>query len=107
MEALQIGSRREVCWDEYLIDTAEAVRVQMHRPQQRNVVMTCDKPWEGNCCGYFVLVPDGEHFRLYYQCEENDVDEQLRVKPHHRVYIAYAESADGKTFTRVPLGHIP
>ena len=107
MEALHIGARREVCWDEYLIDTADAVRVQMHRPQRRNVVLTCDKPWEGNCCGYFVLVPDGEHFRLYYQCEENDVDEQLRVKPCHRVYIAYAVSDDGKTFTRVPLGHVP
>ena len=30
MSVLNIGTRREVCWDEYLMDTAEGVRVQMH-----------------------------------------------------------------------------
>lgn len=32
MDALQIGSRREVCWDELLMDIAEGVKVQMHKP---------------------------------------------------------------------------
>ena len=44
---MDIGSRREVCWDEAMIDTAEHIRVQMHRPEYRNEVLTCDACWEG------------------------------------------------------------
>ena len=39
MEAINIGSRREVCWDETLMDTCEGVRVKMHRPEYRNDVL--------------------------------------------------------------------
>lgn len=48
MDTLQIGSRREVCWDELLIDTAEGVSVQMHRPQYKGVAMELGELWEGN-----------------------------------------------------------
>ena len=51
MDVLQIGSRREVCWDEFLMDTAEGVTVQMYRPQYRNVVLECNESWEGNGTG--------------------------------------------------------
>ena len=100
MDALQIGSRREVCWDEYLMDTCEGVRVQMHKAEYRGDAMYMDKPWEGNVCTYFTVLRDGEHFRLYYLGLHIDVDDfgnDIRHAPH----LCYAESSDGKTFHRV------
>ena len=48
MDILQIGSRREVCWDELLMGTCDGVRVQMHRPQYKGVAMELGELWEGN-----------------------------------------------------------
>ena len=62
MESLDIGSRREVCWDEALIEHAEGVEIKMHKPQYRGDALVCDKPWEGNVCCYFSLVHDTDNF---------------------------------------------
>ncbi len=102
MEAMNIGSRREVCWDEALMNTCESIRVQMHRPEYRGDAMTCDAPWEGNASGYFTLLPDGTHYRLYYRGAQYDSDERGRFITHKET-LCYAESADGKTFHKVPV----
>ena len=44
MKPIQIGSRREVCWDDALIEKAEGMEIQMHKPQYRGDALTCDKP---------------------------------------------------------------
>jgi len=100
MEALHIGSRREVCWDEYLMDTSEGIRVQMHKPEFRGEALHCTKPWEGDVCTYFTLLRDEEHYRLYYLGLHHDFDEFGHVIEHDP-YLCYAESHDGKTFHRV------
>ena len=41
-KSINIGSRREVCWDEYLWEKAEGIRVAMHRPEYRGVALRCD-----------------------------------------------------------------
>jgi hypothetical protein len=107
MDIINIGSRREVCWDEYLIDRAKDVRVQMHRPEFRNVVLDCNAPWEGNVCGYFVLLNDQEQFRLYYRGLNYDIDQDARPIKYAHATICYAESRDGKTFRRVPVHKVP
>lgn len=100
MEALNIGSRREVCWDEYLMDSVEGVRVQMHKAEYRGDAMHCDMPWEGNVCTYFTVLKDVRCYRLYYLGLHLDVDE-FGNGVGHRPYVCYAESKDGKTFHRV------
>lgn len=107
MEAMKIGTRREVLWDEALMDRAEGIRVQMHRPEFRNVALECDKPWEGNTCGYFSLIPDAGQFRLYYRGSNLLVDNDGAVVPTHKTFFCYAESKDGKTFSRVNVGCVP
>ena len=105
MEIVNIGSRREVCWDEALMDTCEGVRVEMHRPEYRNDALVCDEPWEGNCSGYFVLLPDGGQFRLYYRGSQWDVNEDgTGIGTHHPAMMCVAESKDGKTFKRINAG---
>ncbi|NLV75175.1 MAG: glycoside hydrolase family 43 protein [Chloroflexi bacterium] len=107
MDRIKIGSRREVCWDEYLIDQAQDVRVQMHHPEFRNVVLDCNAPWEGNRCGYFVLLNDQGQFRLYYRGLNYDIDQDAKPIKHFPATMCYAESSDGKSFQRVPVRKIP
>ncbi|MBQ8611307.1 MAG: hypothetical protein IJ412_06315 [Oscillospiraceae bacterium] len=99
MEALNIGSRREVCWDEALIDTAENIRVQMHTPEYRGEVMKWDAPWEGSGAGCLSIVAAEGLLRMYYVGAEMDVNEL--GKEHIRPGVmCCAESRDGVHFTR-------
>ena len=59
MEEIRIGTRREVCWDEFLMDRCEGVQVLMHRPEYRGLALRADRSWEGNVCGYPTVVQDG------------------------------------------------
>ena len=107
MEILNIGSRREVCWDELLMEQVEGVRVQMHRPEIRNKVMEFDMPWEGNISGYFQVLNDNNHVRMYYRGAQLDLDEDGEVIPRPKYLFCYAESKDGKSFYRPKLNILP
>jgi len=34
----------------------------LHKPQARDVVFVCDKPWEGNTSAYFTILQDADKF---------------------------------------------
>lgn len=112
MDAIDLSVRREVCWDEYLIDSAEGIRVEMHRPEYRGVALKCDQVWEGNTSGYFHVIRDSRKLRLYYRGSDMAVSpdgewaNDLRDRGLLGGRICCAESTDGKTFTRPNLGLI-
>ncbi len=106
MDTMNIGTRREVLWDEELMDRAEGVTVKMHRPEYRGLAFTCDKPWEGSVCGYFSLFADEGQYRMYYRGSDMPVTEE-KNPPRHETYFCAAQSADGKTFERVNVGLVP
>ena len=104
MDTLQIGSRREVCWDTWLMDSAEGVQVRLHKPQFRNEVLQCDAPWEGNGTGtYASLVKVGDTLRLYYRGYSFPSVANGKEVPGHTPVLCLAESRDGKAFTKVSL----
>ena len=107
MDAIKIGTRREVLWDEALMDRAEGVTVKMHRPEYRGLAMVLDKPWEGNVSGYFSLTRDEGKYRLYYRGWDLTITNDGEVPPRHHAFFCTAESADGKTFVRPKVGKIP
>jgi len=49
-EVLDIGSRRELFVDHYLIDTMDNVTLKMHQPIPAERVLWFDNPWEGRFC---------------------------------------------------------
>jgi len=105
MNALNIASRREVCWDEALIEKSEGVEIQMHKPQYRGDALICDKPWEGNVCCYFSLVHDGDKLRLYYRGKNYDVNEDGTAPANvTTTTMCCAVSDDGVTFQRINAG---
>ena len=105
-EAVDIGRRRELFVDDYLIGSLEGgARQQLHHPVPREIVLEMDRPWEGNGCGYMTLIQDGELYRLYYRGANVRYTETSYEMTRPQVYC-YAESRDGIHWTRPDLGMV-
>ncbi len=72
-EPIEIGSRRELFVDRYLIEELSGgAALTLHKPQPQEVVLTTDKPWEGNTCAYYTIFRDGDRYRMYYRGSHYD-----------------------------------
>lgn len=99
---VQIGSRRELLIDDFLIDRLSGgARLRLHHPERREIVMVHDAPWEGSGTGYHKIFRDGGKFRMYYKAWS-------LKDPRHpgKLQIAYAESADGLHWHKPDLGFV-
>ncbi len=96
-EPIDIGSRRELFVDHYLIESLDGARLSLHRPQAREIVLKFDQPWEGLYSGYETVIRDGDKFRFYYRGmpeAKHDLDTEV---------TCVAESKDGIHWTRPKL----
>lgn len=96
---LDIGDRRELFVDTYLIDRMDGVRLKLHEPCPAGIAIRFDGPWEGAHVGYPSVIKDGGLYRLYYRGlpvagKDGSEDE----------VTCYAESRDGITWTKPNLG---
>jgi len=64
---IDIGSRRELFVDDFLVESRQGVALKLHKPEPRDLVLVCDTPWEGNESNYFTFFRDEERFRVYYR----------------------------------------
>ena len=95
-EPIPIGSRRELLWDEYLIDTTQTTAtLRLHQPQPKEVVLTHGEAWEGDMCDYHCILKDDDRYRMYYLAWRTCGDAPM---------IAYAESTDGLLWVKPQLG---
>lgn len=79
---INIGSRREVFWDDTMIDTEKTTTLfRLHEPIQRECVLTFDQPWAGPYGSFLNVLQDGDLYRMYLPMCKNGV--------------VYAESRDG------------
>ena len=97
---IEIGSRRELFVDDYLIESLSGAHKRLHQPVAREVVLHLNRPWEGNTCAYAVVFRDGDVFRMYYRGSHWDWD---AMRGTHEV-ACYAESTDGSEWVRPVLG---
>jgi hypothetical protein len=99
-EPAQIGDRRELFADHFLIDKLNGVRLQLQAPRDEGVALKFDKPWEGLFSGYATIVTleDGR-LRAYYRgkavANRDGSEEEL---------TCCAESVDGRVWTKPELG---
>jgi hypothetical protein len=101
---LDIGSRRELFVDDYLIDRIEGARLQLHHPVAQEIAIVHDAPWEGSGSGYHSVFQDGDKYRMYYKAWHLAVS-QGRVKTDtHPLLCCYAESDDGIVWRKPELG---
>ncbi len=100
---IDIGSRRELVVDDFLIDRIERARRVLHHPVRREIALVRNKPWEGNTSGYTTVFQDGDLYRMYYRGTDT-IYTQGKVTMPHREVTCYAESRDGITWKRPELG---
>ena len=102
-EVIDLGSRRELFVDDYLIDKIDGAELILHKPTPREMVILHDEPWEGNASGYHTMLQDGDIYRMYYRGHRYAAEEG-RLRPVHLEVTCYAESHDGIHWTKPQLG---
>jgi hypothetical protein len=94
-DGLDIGSRRELFIDGFLIDSLSGkATLRMHRPVPREITIVHDAPWEGSSCGYHTVFRDGDLYRMYYRGLHTDLRKPIN-DDHAKPFYCYAESDDG------------
>ncbi len=102
---IDIGSRRELFVDDYLVDrlTGKA-ELRLHHPTPREVAIVHDAPWEGSGSGYHTVFQDGNLYRLYHRGSPLDVSQGKLSSGGHEPFYCYAESGDGIHWKKPDLG---
>src|ERR1051325_4978561 len=98
-EVLDLGSRRELFVDHFLIAKRDGAQLKLHEPRREGVAVKFDKPWEGGFSGYTTIIKDGGLYRMYYRglpVAGRDGSAEANV--------CYAESKDGIVWTKPNLG---
>ena len=98
-QVLDIGSRRELFVDHYLLEDLRGARLELQKPVDRGTVVKYDKPWEGAFSNYSTIIHDGARYRLYYRGLPTAKRELLTD-----TVTCYAESPDGVHWTKPELG---
>ncbi|MCK5118468.1 MAG: hypothetical protein KAQ78_02735 [Candidatus Latescibacteria bacterium] len=121
---LDIGWKSQVFLDNYMIETCEAVTRTVHQPKRfsGNPLITKDQAWERflypRCNSFSVLYdPKEKLFKAWYEDEGMDAEDiqrrldsgeitsfsQRLTDDYDNCYL-YAESEDGITWRKPPLG---
>lgn len=101
-DVIDIGSRRELFADDFLIGKLSGdVTQKLHQPTPHDVVLVTGEPWEGNTCAYYSIFQDGDLFRMYYRGSHWD---EVAKKATHPEVTCYAESKDGINWIKPKLG---
>jgi hypothetical protein len=96
---IELGARRELFIDKYLIDKLDGVSLRLEQPRDEGVALNFDKPWEGAFCGYCTIVRDGGEFRAYYRGNPTAGKDGSNAE-----VTCLALSKDGKRWTKPELG---
>lgn len=99
MAQIDIGSRRELFVDRFLIERIQGAELRTQQPVDKGIALQLDQPWEGAFSGYFTVIAEPGRFRLYYRCvprAEGDGNASEST--------CYAESSDGVRWSKPEIG---
>jgi len=103
-QVVDIGSRRELFVDRYLIERLAGARLELHRPVRREIVFRTDAPWEGNGSAYQSVFQEGDRVRIYYRGGHHPASKAYETDKASWETLCLAESKDGIRWTRPELG---
>ena len=92
---------RILCWDDKIIEISENIQVRAHKPEKKNIALTCDNEGEGVHNGYASVIRMGDTYRLYYRADPFRHRLDMAPTPGKAV-ICVAESRDGGITFRKP-----
>ena len=91
-DAVEIGSRRELFVDHFLIDKISGASLRLQPPRSAGIALKYDRPWEVPFAFYTTVLKDRDTYRMYYRGG---------INPYR--YTCYAESSDGIRWTKPKL----
>ena len=96
---MNIGARRELFVDNFLIESLRDARLQIAHPERREVAYEADAPWEDSTFFALSAIQEKGVVRLYCRASIPDLkDEMISI-------MSLLESTDGgRSFTRPRLG---
>lgn len=94
-DAIDIGTRRELFVDHFLIDQLQNASLRLATPVDAGTALRFDRPWEGRFSNYATVIHEGGRYLLYYRGVPNAGKDGRSEE-----VTCYAESADGRTFQR-------
>lgn len=97
----EIGHRRELFVDQWLIQNLHDAELRLHAPQSAGIALKFDQPWEGQLCGYVSVLKDVDRYRMYYRGRPLTAFGDLAKEA--KEVTCYAESPDGITWMKPPL----
>lgn len=97
-DVIQLGNRREVFVDNYLIDKMKDARIVLHTPHNEGPVLKYDKPWEGSFSAYVTIIKDGDLYQAYYRGNPTATKDGSITE-----VTCYAESKDGINWNKPDL----
>jgi len=105
-DPIDLGNRREMFVDDFLIERMGGVKLTLHAPVAREVAIVHDAPWEGETSAYHTVFQDGDLYRMYYRGSGRGWRRGRRMERHHMSHetTCYAESKDGIHWTKPELG---
>lgn len=105
-EEINIGSKRQLFVDNYLIQTISGeAELELHNPVPGEIVLKHDAPWEGNSSVYHSVFKDGDIYRMYYRGSQIGIDSVAnKITAPHPIFFCYAESKDGINWVKPNLG---
>jgi hypothetical protein len=95
-DVVDIGSRRELFVDQYLIGRLQGVCLKLHEPRPAGVAVKYDGPADERFSFYTTVLKDGDTYRMYYRGHPGS--------DWTKSVTCYAESRDGKTWSKPDLG---
>jgi hypothetical protein len=103
-QPIEIGTRREVFWDDTMInrDISDTLTT-LHHPERRELILKCDNAWGGDDATYMNVIDDNGLKRLYYGVYRSPWCPGGKLETN---YECYAESTDGIHWETPELGLI-
>ncbi|MBN1642034.1 MAG: hypothetical protein JXA09_12435 [Anaerolineae bacterium] len=92
----EIGSRRELFCDRWLIDKTDRADLRLHHPAPQEIALPFDRPWEGPISFYVTILEYEGEVRAYYRGWQGEGT--------RNDCVAVATSPDGIAWTRPTLG---
>ena len=102
-EPVDVGLRRVLFVDNYLIARSTGLETRLHSPVARETVMVFDAPWEGSGSDFQRLIRDGGVLRMYYMATKLTSTDGKKIGGG-AVFACVVESKDGIHWTRPDLG---
>jgi hypothetical protein len=102
LAALDIGQRRELFVDDYLIERMEGVTLRLHQPHNAGPAIRFNDPWDRDASAHASVIVDHGLYRMFYRGGPRD--SSAGQGEGLTSYFCYAESKDGITWVKPKLG---